>query len=163
MDFQKVEEAITKHDIQSSALIEVLLDVQEEYRYLPGEALKIIAKNLKVPLSQVYYTATFYNAFSLKPKGKYCISVCLGTACQVGGGAKILEKFERDLEITRGGTTEDMQFSLDEVYCLGCCGLAPVATINDDVHGKLTLSRIPAVLKKYSSKKLTKEAKYAKA
>ncbi len=152
MDLQKVEEIVVKHNAQSSALIEVLLDVQEDYRYLPAEVLRMIAMKLRVPLSQVYYTATFYNAFSLTPKGKYCISVCLGTACQVGGGVKILEKFERDLGITRGGTTEDMLFSLDEVHCLGCCGLAPVANINKDVHGKLTLSKIPAVLKKYSKK-----------
>jgi NADH:ubiquinone oxidoreductase subunit E len=152
MYVQKVEEIIKKHQAKPSALIEVLLDVQEEYRYLPGDILRMIASNLKVPISQVYYTATFYNAFSLKPKGKYCISVCLGTACQVGGGVKILEKFERDLGITRGGTTEDMLFSLDEVHCLGCCGLAPVANINEDVHGKLTISKIPAVLKKYSKK-----------
>ena len=152
MELQKVEAIISKHHAQSSALIEVLLDVQEDFRYLPAEVLRLIAGKLKVPLSQVYYTATFYNAFSLKPKGKYCISVCLGTACQVGGGIKILEKFERDLGITRGGTTEDMLFSLDEVHCLGCCGLAPVANINKDVHGKLTLSKIPSVLKKYSQK-----------
>jgi len=152
MELQKVEAIISKHHAQSSALIEVLLDVQEDFRYLPAEVLRLIAEKLKVPLSQVYYTATFYNAFSLKPKGKYCISVCLGTACQVGGGIKILEKFERDLGITRGGTTEDMLFSLDEVHCLGCCGLAPVANINKDVHGKLTLSKIPSVLKKYSQK-----------
>jgi len=152
MELQKVEAIISKHHAQSSALIEVLLDVQEDFRYLPAEVLRLIAEKLKVPLSQVYYTATFYNAFSLKPKGKYCISVCLGTACQVGGGIKILEKFERDFGITRGGTTEDMLFSLDEVHCLGCCGLAPVANINKDVHGKLTLSKIPSVLKKYSQK-----------
>ncbi len=152
MDLPKVEEIIIKHKTQSSALIEVLLDVQEDYRYLPAEVLRMISMKLKVPLSQVYYTATFYNAFSLKPKGKYCISVCLGTACQVGGGTKILEKFERDLGITRGDTTEDMLFSLDEVHCLGCCGLAPVANINQDVYGKLTFSKIPAILKKYSKK-----------
>jgi NADH:ubiquinone oxidoreductase subunit E len=152
MDLTKVEEIIAKHHAQPNSLIEVLLDLQEEYRYLPEEALRTISANLKLPLSQVYYTSTFYNAFSLEPKGKYCISVCLGTACQVGGGVKILEKFERDLGITRGGTTEDMNFSLDEVHCLGCCGLAPVATVNDDVHGKLTLSKVTTVLKKYSKK-----------
>lgn len=150
MEEQKVEEIIEKHKGQSSALIEILLDVQEEYRYLPGDALTKIAESLEIPPSRTYHLATFFKAFSLKPRGKHCISVCLGTACHVGGGVKIIEKLERDLAITRGGTTEDLQFSLDEVHCLGCCGLAPVVTVNDDLYGKVTLSQVPKILKKYS-------------
>jgi len=152
MDAQKVDQIIEKHGGKSSALIEIFLDLQEEYRYLPQEALMQIAGRLKVPPSRTYHLATFFKAFSLKPRGRYCISVCLGTACHVGGGVKIIEQLERDLHITRGGTTADMNFSLDEVHCLGCCGLAPVATVNEDVHGKLTLSKTTAMLKKYVKK-----------
>jgi len=152
MDAQKVDQIIEKHGSKSSALIEIFLDLQEEYRYLPQEALMQIAERLKVLPSRTYHLATFFKAFSLKPRGKYCISVCLGTACHVAGGVKILEQIERELHVTRGGTSADMNFSLDEVHCLGCCGLAPVVTVNEDVHGKLTLSKTAAMLKKYTKK-----------
>jgi len=152
MDPQKVDQIVDKHGASPRALIEMFLDLQEEYRYLPEEALRQIANRLDVPLSRTYHLATFYKAFSLKPRGRYCISVCLGTACHVAGGVKIIEHLERELNITRGGTTADMNFSLDEVHCLGCCGLAPVATVNEDVHGKLTMSKVPAMLKKYTKK-----------
>jgi NADH-quinone oxidoreductase subunit E len=152
MELQKVDGIIEKHGGRSGALIEILLDVQEELRYLPKEALDRVSFSLKIPMSRAYHLATFFRAFSLKPKGKYCVSVCLGTACQVQGAVKIIEKFERDLKITRGETTPDMSFTLDEVHCLGCCGLAPVATVNEDVHGKLTMSKVPSVLKKYTKK-----------
>lgn len=152
MDAQKVDQIIEKHGSKSSALIKIFLDLQEEYRYLPQEALMQIAGRLNIPPSRTYHLATFFKAFSLKPRGKYCISVCLGTACHVAGGVKIIEHLERELNVTRGGTTADMNFSLDEVHCLGCCGLAPVATVNEDVHGKLTLSKTAAMLKKYTKK-----------
>ena len=152
MDIEKVEGIVEKHRGRSSALIEILLDVQEEYRYLPEEALKKVANNLKIPLSRAYHAATFFKAFSLVPRGKYCISVCLGTACHVAGGVKILEKIERDLTVTSGGTTADLNFSVDEVHCLGCCGLAPVVTVNEDLYGSVTLSKIPGILKKYTKK-----------
>jgi NADH:ubiquinone oxidoreductase subunit E len=152
MDLQKVEEIVAKYQGQPSALIEILLDVQEEDRYLHGDVLLKIADTLKIPPSRTYHLATFFKAFSLKPRGRHSISVCLGTACHVGGGVKIIEKLERDLSISRGGTTEDLQFSLDEVHCLGCCGLAPVVTVDDDVYGKLTLSKVSGMLKKYTKK-----------
>ncbi len=152
MDLQKVDAIVNKHGAKAGALIEILLDVQEELRYLPKEALDQVGSRLKVPMSRAYHLATFFKAFSLKPKGRYCVSVCLGTACQVEGGVKILEKFERDLAITRGETTPDLNFSLDEVHCLGCCGLAPVVVINEEVYGKLALSKVPSVLKKYTKK-----------
>jgi len=152
MDLQKVDNVIEKYHENPGSLIEILLDVQVELRYLPKEALDRVSFTLKIPMSRIYHLATFFKAFSLKPKGKYCISVCLGTACQVQGAVKILEKFERDLSVSVGETTKDMSFTLDEVHCLGCCGLAPVATVNEDVHGKLTASKVPAVLKKYTKK-----------
>ena len=152
MDPQRVDQIIDKHGASSRALIEMFLDLQEEYRYLPEAALRQIAGRLNIPVSRTYHLATFFKAFSLKPRGRYCISVCLGTACHVAGGVKIIEQLERELKVTRGGTTADMNFSLDEVHCLGCCGLAPVATVNEDVHGKLSLSKVPAMLKKYTKK-----------
>lgn len=152
MDIQKVGEIVERHGSKPSALIEILLDLQEQCRYLPEEALKKICSDLKIPLSRPYHLATFFKAFSLKPRGRYCISVCLGTACHVAGGVKLLEQLERELNVTRGGTTADLNFSLDEVHCLGCCGLAPVVTVNEDVHGKLTLSKTSAMLKKYVKK-----------
>ena len=150
MDLQKVDGIIEKHGSRSGALIEILLDVQEEYRYLPEDALITIANGLNPSLSRIYHVATFFKAFSLVPRGKYCISVCLGTACHVGGGVKILEKLERDLSVPRGGTSADLNYSLDEVHCLGCCGLAPVVTVNEDLYGKVTLSKIPGMMKKYA-------------
>ena len=154
MDTQNVETIIRKHGAHPGALIEVLLDVQEKYRYLPPEIVEKVSRELTVPVSWIYHMATFYNAFSLQPRGRYCVSVCLGTACHVGGGVKILEKIERDLRVTRGCTTTDLDFSLDEVHCLGCCGLAPVVTVNEDLYGKVELSHIPRILKKYTTKKV---------
>jgi NADH-quinone oxidoreductase subunit E len=150
MDLQKVDGIIEKHGGRSGALIEVLLDLQEEFRYLPEEALSKVSDKLNISLSRIYHVATFFKAFSLIPRGRYCVSVCLGTACHVGGGVKIIEKLERDLSVTRGGTTADMNFSVDEVHCLGCCGLAPVVTVNEDLYGKVTTSKIPGILKKYT-------------
>jgi NADH-quinone oxidoreductase subunit E len=150
MDLQRVDGIIDKHGGRSGALIEVLLDLQEEFRYLPEEALSQVSDKLNISMSRIYHVATFFKAFSLKPRGRHCISVCLGTACHVGGGVKILEKLERDLNVTRGGTTEDLNFSVDEVHCLGCCGLAPVVTVNEDLYGKVTTSKIPGILKKYT-------------
>jgi NADH:ubiquinone oxidoreductase subunit E len=110
-----------------------------------------------VPLSQVYSLATFYNAFSLVPRGKYIIRVCLGTACHVQGAYQIMQGLERILNIKAGGTTEDMNFSLEEVRCLGCCGLAPVITINEEVYGSVTQSKLPKILKRYKEETVSAE------
>ncbi|GAG40216.1 unnamed protein product [marine sediment metagenome] len=152
MSEHDVSGIIEKYEGDSSALIAILQDVQAEYRYLPQDALAQIAEGLSVPLSQTYSLATFFKAFSLEPKGKYAINVCLGTACHVRGGPRILEKLERDLGVKAGGTTADLNFSLDEVHCLGCCGLAPVVTVNEDLYGKLSLTKLPRILKKYLPK-----------
>ena len=149
MDEQKIDRIIENHGGQPSALIAILLDMQEEFRHLPGEGMAKVADRLGIPLSRTYSLATFFKVFSLTPKGEHSIRVCMGTACHVRGGDMILEKLERDLNIERSGTTEDLQFSLDEVYCLGCCGLAPVVTVNEDLYGKVTLAKIPKIVKKY--------------
>jgi NADH:ubiquinone oxidoreductase subunit E len=149
MNEHKVEEIIERHGNQSSYLIAILQDVQAEYRYLPEDILSEIADRLDIPLSRTYSLATFYNAFSLEPRGDHTINVCMGTACHVRGAGRILEKIERDLNVKTGETTEDLNFSLGEVYCLGCCGLAPVVTVDDDLYGKVTLTKISGILKKY--------------
>lgn len=134
-----------------SALIAILLDTQAEFGYLPAEALKLIAERTDFSLDRICSIATFFNAFSLKPKGKYPIRVCMGTACQIKGAQMLSEKFERELRIKEGDTTDDGIFSLHKVYCLGCCGLAPVVMVGDEVHGKLTLTKVPVVLRRYKS------------
>ncbi len=149
MENGKVQEIIEKWDKNTEHTIEIMLDVQSEFNYLPKEALSQISTELMLPLSKLYHIATFFKAFSLKPRGRHSIRVCLGTACHVRGGTKILEKIERDINIKNGETTEDLNFSLDAVNCLGCCGLAPVVTIDDDIYGKVTLTKIPGILKKY--------------
>lgn len=145
----KVSELLNKYARDESSLIAMLQDLQEEYSYLPREALEQISREMSVPLSRILSLATFFRAFSLKPKGRHPINVCLGTACHVRGAQLILEKFERELEIKTGETTEDLLFSLDAVRCVGCCGLAPVVMVGEEVHGKVTQTKVSGIIKKY--------------
>jgi NADH-quinone oxidoreductase subunit E len=149
MNHAKVSEILTKYQADESALIAILQDIQEEYSYLPKDVLLQISKDLNVPLSRVLSLATFFKAFSLKPKGKHPIHVCLGTACHVRGAQLVVEKFERELGLKTGETSEDREFSLDAVRCVGCCGLAPVVMVGEDVHGKITQTKVAGVIKKY--------------
>jgi NADH-quinone oxidoreductase subunit E len=149
MELATIEGIIRQHGGRKSALIAMLQEVQHEYTYLPEDVLRHLAKTLDIPLSRAYSLATFYRAFSLKPRGRYPVSVCLGTACHVGGGVKIMEKIERQLGIKAGQTTPDLNFGLQPVRCLGCCGLAPVVTVGQDLYGKVTLTRIEPILRKY--------------
>jgi len=146
----KVDEIMNLQGYEPSALIAVLQDIQKEMRYLPRDALRLVSARLNLPLTRVYGIATFYKAFSLKPRGRHLINVCLGTACHVRGGVKILEAFERGLGVEAGGTTPDERFSLETVRCVGCCGLAPVVVVDENFHGKLTQEKIPQVLSQYS-------------
>ncbi|MGM0410268.1 MAG: NADH-quinone oxidoreductase subunit NuoE [Bacillota bacterium] len=130
-------------------LIPILQDAQNEYGYLPEDVLKEIACELDLSLSQVYGVITFYSQFHLKPRGKNIIRVCQGTACHVRGAGPVLEKIEEELEIESGETTDDLDFTLETVACIGACGLAPVIMINDDTHGRLTPEKIPEILDKY--------------
>lgn len=149
MNESKLTEIIEKYGDDTHAIVAILQDIQEEYNYLPKDVLIKISKELDIPLSRILSVATFYKVFSLTPKGKHLINVCLGTACHVRGGERIMEKIERDMRIKRGETTEDLNFSLDEVRCLGCCGLAPVMMIGKDVHGKLSESIVVSILEEY--------------
>jgi NADH:ubiquinone oxidoreductase subunit E len=132
---QRLRQILDEHEAERSAVISVLQGVNKQYKYLPENVLRHVARALDIPLSRVYNIATFYNAFSLTPKGEHIIHVCLGTACYVKGGTKILEAIQRKLEVGVGGTTKDSKFSLETVSCLGCCGQSPVITVNEDIYG----------------------------
>lgn len=149
MNEARLTEILGKYEADQSTIISVLQDIQAEFGYLPKDAMLTVSKEMNIPLSRVLSLATFFNAFSMKPKGRHPISVCVGTACHVRGARLILEKLERELSIASGENTEDGNFSLDEVRCVGCCGLAPVIMVDDEFHGKLTQTKIPGVLKKY--------------
>ena len=146
---ERVTEIIARYGSDPGSVIAVLQDVQEEFGYLPPQALKDVSRELEIPLSRIMSLATFYRAFSLKPKGRRQVHVCLGTACHVRGAPLILEKFERELGVKAGETTADRAFSLDAVRCVGCCGLAPVAVVGGDVHGKVTSTKVAGLVKKY--------------
>lgn len=148
----KVTEIIEKYGNDTNSIVAILQDIQEAHNYLPREELETLSKEMDVPLSRVLSVATFYKAFSLTPRGKYPINFCLGTACHVRGGGRIMNKIERELGIERGETTENLQFSLEEVRCLGCCGLAPVMMVGKDIHGKLTESNAVPILDEYKTK-----------
>ena len=145
----KTKQIVKKHQSDKSALIAVLQDIQEEFNYLPKDALKAAGIALDVPLSRIYEVATFYNSFSLQPRGKYLIEVCSGTACHVQGAFNLMDRFKRDLGVECGETTEDNMFTLEAVRCLGCCSLAPVARIGGNIHPYLTQDEIPKILRNY--------------
>jgi len=143
-----VDEIIKKNE--QSSLIVILQEVQSHYNYLPEQALTLLNKKLEVPLSKIFSLATFYRSFSLRPRGKNVIKVCLGTACHVKSGNNLFEKAKRDLNLTEGEvTTLDLGFTVEKVRCLGCCSLAPVVRINEDTYGSMTQERLSKVLKKY--------------
>ena len=127
-------------------MIGVLQDVQDEFNYLPEDALTYLGRKSDIPLSQLYGVARFYNAFSLKPRGKYIIRVCLGTACHLKGGARIADAVAHELGIEPGETTEDGLFTLERVNCLGTCALAPVVTVNNKYHGKMTVAKMTKIV-----------------
>jgi len=147
---ERIASIIDKWDRKPSFLIEILQDVQKDFHYLPAGVLGSVSQTLNVPLNRIYHIATFFALFSLVPQGKHIISVCTGTACHVKGARALLESFERELKVKCHETTQDMNFTLKEVRCLGCCGLAPVVMVNEDVHGNLKTVRVPRIIKKYS-------------
>ena len=147
---KKLEEAIARANGDKSALMAVMQEAQGIYGYLPYEVQCKIAEGLDVPVEKVYGVATFYAQFALSPKGKYNISVCLGTACYVKGAQQVLDKICEVLGVEAGECSDDGKFSIEACRCIGACGLAPVMTINDDVYGKLTADMIPDILAKYN-------------
>lgn len=161
--FEKLQEIIEKHERKVSHLIAILQEVQEEYRYLPEEVLTYIATAMKISPATVYGVATFYAQFSLIPKGKYVIRICDGTACHVRGSEPIHFAIRENLGLAKNeNTTEDMQFTVETVSCLGACGLAPVVVVNsDEVHGQTTPGSILEVVSKLKSRELQGESRDA--
>ncbi len=145
----KVDAIVAKYSKNRGQLVSILQDVQSEFRYLPKDALFRVSEQMAVPISQVYQVATFFRAFSLKPRGKHLINCCLGTACHVRGGLRILEKLERSLGISNGGTTRDMKFTLESVNCMGACALGPVIKVDDTYYGQMTTDEVDKVLSNY--------------
>ena len=151
-DEEKVGIIIDEYeDIEGSgALVPVLQRINADYNYLPEPVLRYTSKRLKIPVNDIYRLATFYNAFSLKPKGKNIIKVCMGTSCYVKGGKNVLSTMQKKLGIKVGENTEDLNFSLETVSCIGCCGQSPVISINDDIHGYFKQNMVDEVLHQYS-------------
>ena len=147
---EQLMNVIAQYKDQAGALIPVLHQAQEIYGYLPIEVQTMIAKGLNVPVEEVYGVSTFYSQFSLSPKGKYNISICLGTACYVKGAGDLMNKFSELLGIGAEECTADGKFSLTACRCIGACGLAPVLTVNDDVYGRLVVDDVQGILDKYA-------------
>lgn len=153
VQIEKVNEFIKSHNNRKNALIAILQDIQAEYNYLPQKALRIVSQTLDTPLIDIVGVATFYRAFSLKPRGKHVITVCLGTACHVRGGPKILDEFEKKLNIKAGETTKNNVFTLESVNCLGACALGPITVIDGNYFGQMKTKTVDKLIKKYSSQK----------
>ncbi len=149
MDYDKIDQIISNYQGDQSSLIQILLEIQRENHWLPKEVSEKVSKKLNVPLSWIYHITTFYKAFSLIPKGRHEILICLGTACHVRGGPRILDKVEQVIDIKAGQTTSDMKFSLETVNCLGCCALGPVMIVDGKYHGKIAPTKVEEVLKSY--------------
>jgi NADH-quinone oxidoreductase subunit E len=149
MDTDRIDQIIDKHQGEASSLIQVLLEIQSENHWLPKEALERVSERLQVPLSRIQHIATFYKAFSLVPKGRHEIHVCMGTACHVRGATRVLDTIQDLTGIHPGETDLEFKFSLETVNCLGCCALGPVMAIDGKTHGKLEPAETADVLKSY--------------
>jgi NADH-quinone oxidoreductase subunit E len=149
MDLKKVDAIIDKYDAEKSSLIGIFQDIQAEWRYLPREAIARVVERLGLPVTQAYMVATFYKSFSLVPRGEHEIHVCLGTACHLRGGQRLVENFERTLNVKAGETTADRKFTLETVNCLGACALAPLVRVDQKNYGKMSGDRIAKIIKEY--------------
>ncbi len=160
INIKKASKIIEKYKGEKCALVAVLQDIQDAYKWLPPETLKLISKELCVPLIDVYGVATFYRAFSLVPRGKHCVTVCMGTACHVRGAPNVLNRFEELLGVKAGGTTLNYSVTLETVNCLGACALAPIVVVDGKYHGQVSVQRaasIAASTKPKSSQKIQKK------
>jgi NADH-quinone oxidoreductase subunit E len=147
MDLANVDRIVDKYQGSAAALLPILQDIQAQENWLPREALARVAEKLQVPLTRVYGMATFFRAFSLKPRGKHICTVCMGTACHVRGAPKLVEKIERDMKIKAGETTPDLEFTLETVNCVGACALGPLVILDGTYHGNITSAKLDKVLK----------------
>jgi NADH-quinone oxidoreductase subunit E len=149
MDNDRIDQIIDKHQAEASSLIQVMLEIQSENNWLSKETLERVSEKLEVPLARILHIATFYKAFSLVPKGRHEIHICVGTACHVRGATRILDTVEEATGIKPGETDLDLKFSLETVNCLGCCALGPVMEVEGKVHGKMSPVKTAEVLKIY--------------
>ena len=149
VDGAVVDSIVDSHKADASALIAILQEVNEEFGYLPERVLRYVSFRLGIPVSRTYHVATFYTAFSLVPRGRHTIKVCMGTACKVNGGDILLEQIQRELQVEPGDTTQDNRFSLEVVRCLGCCSLSPVLVVDEDTHGYVNIDKIDRILDRY--------------
>ncbi len=147
----QINEICARHADEKTPLMMILSDIQKEYGYIPLEVQEIVSEKTGISVAEIYGVVTFYSFFSLKPKGKYVIGCCLGTACYVKGAQQIVDKFSELLDIAPGETTEDGLFTLDALRCIGACGIAPAVTINGKVYPKLTTADVPKIIEEYSS------------
>ena len=152
LDLSAVDAIVEKSGYKQETIISVLQEIQEIYHYLPREVFPILSEKMKMSEARIYSIATFYENFSLEPKGKYVIKICDGTACHVRKSIPILEKLRSELGLSADKkTTDDLNFTVETVSCLGACGLAPVLTVNEDVYGRLTVDDVPTILAKYGA------------
>lgn len=138
----RIDEIVDRYRGDKSALIQILLDIQREYYWLPKEALLRLSERLEVPLNRIYHIATFFKVFSLMPRGRHSVTVCMGTACYVRGSPQLLDKVEEILKVKPGETSSDMRFTLTTVNCLGCCALGPVMVVDGEYHGRLAPAKV---------------------
>jgi len=153
MDLKTVDLIVDRYQQKRTALISILHDVQDRYKYLPSEALKVVASRLRMDINEVYGVATFYKSFTLVPQGKHSITLCLGTACHVRGGPKILRELKSLLQIEPGQTTKDKQFSLNVVNCLGVCAIGPVMMVDQKFYGEMTPVKAKKIVEKINNKR----------
>ncbi|MCX6000112.1 MAG: NAD(P)H-dependent oxidoreductase subunit E [Chloroflexi bacterium] len=157
-DPERVAAIVNEYGCSRDSLVSILQDVQAEYRYLPEDALRMVALHLNLPLIQVYGVATFFRAFSLEPRGKHLVTVCLGTACHVRGAPAVLDEAKRELGVGAGETTSDMRFTLESVNCLGACALGPIMVIDGQYNGEVSPGKVKKILKTYT--KAPKDTKH---
>ena len=149
MDIERIDQIIDSHRGEASSLIQVLLEIQSENGWLPREVLDRVRERLQVPISRIQHIATVYKAFSLVPRGRHQVHICVGTACHVRGATRILDKVEEVTGIKAGETDLELKFSVETVGCVGCCALGPVLEVDGKTHGKITPTETAAVLKSY--------------
>jgi len=150
---KKIENILNKYNYRKARIIQILNEIQRTYNYLPKDVLEYTSRRLRLPLSNIYSIATFYSAFSLRPRGKHLITVCMGTACHVRGAPAVLSRLEGRLKIKTGNTTEDNHFTLRTVNCLGACALAPIVVVDEEYHGQTTVNRVDKLLDQYEKEK----------
>ena len=151
--YKEIGEVLSEDQKKKGLLIYAFQQIQKEFNYLPDEKLRELSKKLDVSLAEVYSAASFYKHFYFKPRGKNVVCVCMGTACHVRGAAKVLEKLEEEFGVKEGETTKDMSMTLETVGCVGCCGLAPVVTVNEEVTGEVSAKKVKEIIKEVRSKK----------